>query len=78
MTSLKVPGLIAYAWCKSVGSSGILNATTYQVEPINVGFLDPFFHVVCYLRRCTDGCGTETTDGDMLTDRLLGPFRDAR
>lgn len=48
-----------------------------NVEAIDIRLLDPARKFVCNLWRCTDDCGAESADGNVLSYCLLRPFGNA-
>ena len=55
-----------------------MDQVAYDVEPINVGFSNPTFEFIGYMRRSAYDRRTKSTYRDMLGHGELGPFRDTR
>jgi len=46
-------GFQVRVWRCGVESDGV---GTYDIEAVDVGFVNPAFHLVCYDFRCADAC----------------------
>ena len=59
----------------STEREGIEFLRTYNVEAINIRFLDPFLKLIGYVRSSSDHGRTQPTNGNVLSDSKFRPFR---